>query len=681
MAHRQLTTEEIRQLEKQSCLSAEWTKIWVDQKFDPSRIHHVYFSGTCKIGDLSGKVEDQEGGERNAGIYWASLHNVSLGNQVLVSRVGNLSNYVIEDRVSIRNVNELYVSGETRFGNGTEIEVLNEGGGRDLIIYDQLNAQIAYIQVMYRHRPGLIGILKQMIRDYCNTRLNTSGRIGENTTIANCRIIHNVDIGNHVDIDGAELLEEGTILGDPGEKTQVGIGVIARHFILLSGSVVDSAALIDKCFIGQGNRIGKQFSAENSVFFANNEGFHGEAVSLFAGAYTVTHHKSTLMIAGYFSFFNAGSGTNQSNHMYKLGPIHQGIVERGSKTGSFAYLLWPSRVGPFSVVMGKHGANFDASDLPFSYITVENERTMLTPAMNLLTVGTRRDTEKWPKRDRRKGSTKLDLIHFDLFNPYVMNKVLNGMEILRDLYDKTAKEQEFVNHKGLRMKRLMLKTCRKYYEMAWHIFLGDLILKRLSVPAPVESMEEVGRRLDAVENLNTTEWNDVSGLTVPAEVLERLLDDIEQKTIPSLEEVQDRLMNIYTQYDEFSLSWMHLVLAQKFNMKVSELGKDGLIQIIDDWKTNSVRLDNMILSDAKKEFDPGSQIGFGLDGDEEIKIADFEQVRGNFDENGFVKGIQKEILEIEKIAEEWRSRIKKLSKSACQDLIQTTIGLKKQSQE
>ena len=86
-------------------------------------------------------------------------------------------------------------------------------------------------------------------------------------------------------------------------------------------------------------RSGKQFSAENSVFFANSEAFHGEAVSVFGGPYTVTHHKSSLLIAGMYSFFNAGSGTNQSNHMYKLGPVHQGILERGSKTGSFAYLL------------------------------------------------------------------------------------------------------------------------------------------------------------------------------------------------------------------------------------------------------------------------------------------------------------------------------------------------------
>lgn len=79
-------------------------------------------------------------------------------------------------------------------------------------------------------------------------------------------------------------------------------------------------------------------------------------------------HKSSLLIAGMFSFLNAGSGSNQSNHLYKLGPIHQGIVERGSKTTSDSYILWPAKIGAFSLIMGRHVNHPDTSDLPFSYL-------------------------------------------------------------------------------------------------------------------------------------------------------------------------------------------------------------------------------------------------------------------------------------------------------------------------
>jgi hypothetical protein len=661
MAYRQLSSNEIQQLENQFCTAEDWSAISVDKGFDPSRLHHVKFWGSCKLGDLGGDITDAEGRTFPAGIYSASLNNVIIGNHVRIAQAGNISNYHIDDQVFIQNVNDLSVTGKTSFGNGTEIEVLNEGGGRELIIYDKLSAQIAYIIVMYRHRPKVVEALNSMIMDYCNSKSEDYGIIGKGSRITHSNVIKNVAIGSFVEINGINWLEEGTIQGDPAETTRIGSGVIARQFIILSGSVVDSGSLLDKSFVGQGVRIGKQFSAENSVFFANSEGFHSEAVSLFAGPYTVTHHKSTLLIAGMFSFFNAGSGTNQSNHMYKLGPVHQGVVERGSKTGSFSYLLWPSRVGPFSVVMGKHGTNFDASDLPFSYITVENEKTVLTPAMNLLTVGTRRDTEKWPKRDRRKGSIKYDLIHFDLYNPFVINRVLNGIEILNDLYEKTPKEQDSVGYKGLRIKRLMLKSCRKYYEMAWHIFLGNTILKKLSIPEKPERLQDLKHRLNQSFSLEKKNWIDIAGMIVPADIIDGLMDDIEQLSFTGIGEVQNKMVEIFQQYDEYVISWLNKISSEKFELDLSDLSKEQLVRIITDWKSDSIRLNNMILSDTKKEFDPNSQIGFGHDWDEEVKQLDFEQVRGQFDQNGFVEGIRKDILRIEETADQWIGWIDKMA--------------------
>ena len=119
------------------------------------------------------------------------------------------------------------------------------------------------------------------------------------------------------------------------------------------------------------------FSALHSLFFANSEGLLGEACHVFAGPYTLTHHKSTLLIAGYYSFFNAGSGTNQSNHMYKMGPVHQGIMQRGCKTSSDAYLLWPAHIGAFTMVMGRHYHHANISHLPFSYLLEEDRNNFV----------------------------------------------------------------------------------------------------------------------------------------------------------------------------------------------------------------------------------------------------------------------------------------------------------------
>jgi hypothetical protein len=562
--------------------------------------------------------------------------------------------------VVIENVDELSVYGETTFGNGLEIDVLNEGGGRELPIFDRLSSQLAYLVVTYRHDPQLIKVLKDSISKYTLTWKSSTGTVCKGSRISISGRLHNVWIGPDVTINGAQSLEEGTISGEENIRTFVGSGVIAKKFIIQSGSSVDSGALIEKTFIGQGVKIGRQFSAENSVFFANSEGFHSEAVSVFAGPYTVTHHKSTLLIAGMFSFFNAGSGTNQSNHMYKLGPLHQGIVERGSKTGSFSYLLWPSKVGPYSVVMGKHGSNFDTSDLPFSYLTVEGEKSILTPAMNLITVGTRRDSVKWPKRDGRKGNRKLDLIHFDLFNPFVIGKILRGIEILTGLYENTPKEQESVNYNGVRIKRLMLKSCRKYYEMALHIFIGDQVVGMLDTIESPLSLKSIIGLFEVNKEIAASEWIDMVGMVVPVSALEIFVSGIKKEKIAELAEIEAGLKTLYDDYSAYTWRFTLKILSDRFGISADNISVENIVELVTRWKENVIRLNNMIMSDTKKEFDANSRIGFGLGGDELTRDADFEQVRGNYEENSFIRGLQEDNSHIERTAREIIQEIENL---------------------
>jgi hypothetical protein len=364
-------------------------------------------------------------------------------------------------------------------------------------------------------------------------------------------------------------------------------------------------------------------------------------VALFAGPYTVTHHKSTLLIAAQFSFFNAGSGTNQSNHMYKLGPLHQGILERGAKTGSFSYLLFPSRVGAFSVVTGKHSNNFDGSELPFSYITEEGGKSMATPAMNLFTVGTRRDSDKWPKRDGRHGEKKYDRIHFSLFNPYTIGKVLAGQEILRSLGEN--KKAEWVSWRGLSIKRLLLKTTAKYYEIAVKVFIGDMLLRMLEKTAGFDGLKAL-----PVDGEAFGPWRDLLGIFAPEAKVEKMLQEIADGRLNSLEAIKQRLDVLYENYDADAWSWTTALISKRLNKPWSDVSKEELAALLKEWQTNKVKLNNMILKDAEKEFDQNSRIGFGVDGDAAVRDADFEAIRGTFDDNSFVKALRKENAECEK---------------------------------
>jgi hypothetical protein len=654
--YRHLSEKEIEKLQLRGCSADNWNNIKVKNPFLTERLYHVHFSGQVKLGSNTGKVETADAVFKPSGILNCTVQNCTIGDDVFLANIGTLANYSIENNVSVENVGALLVSGNTTFGNGNEIEIMNEGGGRELPIFDKLSAQIAYLLVIYRHNKTFTEKLKLLIATYAKTKESEMGEIGEGTKIRDVQTILNVKIGNFATIRGASLLKEGTISSNREAPVFVGENVNATHFIVLSGSKIDGGAILSSTFVGQGVQMGKQFSAENSAFFANCEAFHSEACSIFAGPYTVTHHRSTLLIAGLFSFFNAGSGSNQSNHMYKLGPVHQGIVERGSKTGSFSYMLWPCRVGAFSVVMDKHSGNFDTTDLPFSYITVENGKSQLTPAMNLFTVGTARDAKKWPARDRRKDSKKLDLLHFEVLTPLTGQKILNAIRLLEQLHENTPKTREFVIHKGMHINRLMLRTSKRYYQLALSVYLTGEMIKKVETIS-FHSTKELKKLLLPKNDTNTSTWVDLAGMFAKKERIDKLINFLVSDEITTVDELHSTLRQIFEMYSEDSWSWCVAVLKSWKNFDVKNFTFLELEEILAEWKNSTVKFYNMILKDAEKEFDQLSRISFGPDGDDNENIADFEAIRGKYETNSFVAGLKNEIKEIELRYEKLKTRV------------------------
>jgi hypothetical protein len=108
---------------------------------------------------------------------------------------------------------------------------------------------------------------------------------------------------------------------------------------------------------------------------------------------------------------------------------------------------------------------------------------------------------------------------------------------------------------------------------------------------------------------------------------------------------------IFENYERYAWQWCAELIYDQAGEKPENLSIDGIIQIISDWRSSAVKLNSMILKDAEKEFDPGSKLGFGIDGDAEIRDRDFLAVRGEYENNKFVKGLQKESKDIEEEAD------------------------------
>ena len=662
MEYRQLTAQEIEQLKSQGCSAEDWDRVLVADGFNPKYVRLSRFSGDIHLGVFEVGFDLPGGIHKHSGLYNTTLHNVQVGNNTCIEDVGNyIANYHIGDNSFIGNIDSIIVDGVTSFGNGVEAAVLNETGGREVPFYDRLSAQQAYILALYRYRPALVDKIKALIGEYVESVKADFGTIGDNVTIMDTGTIRNVKIGDNCVIEGASRLKNGSINSNASAPVHIGEGVIADDFIIGSGSSVDDNVTLERCFIGQACIMGHSYSASDSLFFSNCHEENGEACAIFAGPYTVTHHKSTLLIAGMFSFMNAGSGSNQSNHMYKLGPIHQGILERGAKTASDSYVLWPAKVGAFSLVMGRHTAHMDTSNLPYSYLLEDKASSYIAPGANIKSVGTIRDAMKWPRRDKRKDPDKLDYINFNILSPYTMQKVLKGIEILRSLRRSFGPDIAEYPYQGGWIRSSSLNKGLNYYSIILDKFLGNSLVSRIG-KSKAETWEELLKDLRPDSEIGLGSWVDVSGLICPKNALDPFLDQVEEGVVSGVGALDEFFSMIYSEYYSYEWTWAYDIIRKYYGVSLDNVSPKDVLDLIARWKEAVVGLDNLLYEDAKKEFSLSFMASFGEDGDQETRLKDFEQVRGSdFEGNPFVQMVKNHIKEKTALYESTVQRIKKVA--------------------
>ena len=276
--YRKLTSDEVSLLKKQMCMAEDWDMIEVAPGFTTEHIHYARFSGSVRIGSFN-KVFQLAGGIRkHSGLYDVTLHNVTVGDDCCIENVKNyIANYEIGHDTFIENVDIILTDGVSSFGNGVEVSVLNETGGREVMIHDKLTAQTAYVMALYRHRPELIARMRDIIGNHVTEVSSSVGHIGEHVIIADAGYIKNVKIGDYCKIEGSARLKNGSINSNEVAPVHIGVGVIGDDFIISSGSSVEDGVTFSRCFIGQSCRLGHNYSASDSLFFGNCQGENGEA--------------------------------------------------------------------------------------------------------------------------------------------------------------------------------------------------------------------------------------------------------------------------------------------------------------------------------------------------------------------------------------------------------------------
>ena len=570
---RTLTAEEITSLEKLGNTAEEWSRIRVSEDFQPSQLLQ------CR---LDGEVE------------------IASGVRMMRSRV---CNYRIGEGSVIEGVTSLECRHRSSFGNGVGVATMNECGGRTVKIFDTMSAQVAYVMAVYRHRPQTIAALERMIDAYTESRSSELGEVGRDCRIAGARFIREVRMGDRVQIDGASALENATLCND----VTIGVDVKAYDLIAAEGALIGNGTIVERCFVGESCILDKGFTAAESLFFANSHCENGEAASIFAGPYTVSHHKSSLLIAGMFSFFNAGSGSNQSNHLFKSGAVHQSVHLRGCKFASSAYIMSPALEGAFTMIMGHHSYHHDTSAFPYSYLIEKEGRSHLMPGANLTSYGAVRDVEKWPARDRRK--VRRDVIDFDEYNPYVMGAMLDAVNILHTLQEQDPDVEVYTYNKTL-IRAASLQRGLKLYNKAIVAALGAMLDRGESNP-----------RYDG-----SGRWIDAAGQYMTRRAMEQILDEVDDGRLSDLAAIDNRFRVFDVHYDDYAHSWAVSVYAAMLG-HMPDI--DELNEAIQAGRNAHAAMRRTTDADRDRDCSLDMAVSYGLDCDnEEDRRRDYYAVRG-----------------------------------------------------
>lgn len=437
----------------------------------------------------------------------ASVRNTNFYGRILIGRGVRLSDVKI-------------LKGTDKPAKPVVISVLNEGGDGNIVLCPRLTSQLAWLMIHYKSVFDLV---------YAEEKSRLEG------------IAFETVIGDHAVIEGATKIVDSIIQSTEDAPTYIGPDVIMVKSATASGAEITDGAKVFESFVGEAVHIGKGFSSEASVFFANAYMDNGEACAALCGPFSCSHHKSTLLIGGQFSFYNAGSNTNQSNHAYKMGPIHWGILERGAKTASGCHILWPAHIGVFSMVMGKVIEHPRIENLPFSYILASREKTYIVPGINLKTVGTWRDVNKWPKRDGRAIAARRDIVDFAFPNPFIMQFVAKGISVLNSLVAEQGEHVDEYEFEGCYIRRTALLKGLDYYNLA-------LQLAGSCVPSE--------------------EWVDMCGMIAPLQSIEDLLLDIDENIVKTTESIEKKLLEI------------HNDCAAEVNMELDPIAREEWLELV-----------------------------------------------------------------------------------------------------
>ena len=438
---RKLKESEIETLKSNNNFAENWNLIEVNGEIEFNCIRNNTFIGNVIISSNKTGVNFSETSLR-PGIYNSTIENCIIDEGVLINRVGLLKNYYIGKNSLLLNNGSIISNEFPVYGNGTEIPVGIETGGRDIILYTEITLEEAEKLALQRGDKELLESYKNFVERYIKAIKFKNGIIYENVKIMNTSLIQDTFVGLGCEINSATSIKNSSILSNLEERTKIKEGVYISDSIIQWGCEVSSMAIVSSSALTEHSDAERHGKVTNSIIGPNTGIGEGEVTASLVGPFVGFHHQSLLIGAIWpEGKGNIGYGANVgSNHTGKA-PDQEIFCGEGTFFGLGTNIKFPANFvkAPYTIIATGVTALPQKVEFPFSLIITPSETLEgISPAYNEIIpawvlsdniFAVKRNEGKYQKRNKAKRSKFV----FEVFRPEIVDLMIEARERLKNV--------------------------------------------------------------------------------------------------------------------------------------------------------------------------------------------------------------------------------------------------------
>ncbi len=430
---RHLTKEEIELLKENNNYSTNWNQIFITPESELETIRNTVLEGKIILNLKKDSI-----------IFNSILKNVTINGKVEIIN-SYIENYYISNNVQIISTGSIICERNTTFGNGVEISCGIETGGRELVLYAELDYNTSAEIVTRRNDTDLQNNYKKIVEEYLKNVKSEFGIILDNTKIKNTQEIKNAFIGEGTVIENATIISDSTIVSTEEESVEIRDGAYVKKSLIQWGSSVESMGIVEKSLLCEHSHVERHGKVTESVIGPNTGIGEGEVTASLVGPFVGFHHQALLIAAVWKDGKgNIGYGANVgSNHTGKA-PDQEIHIGEGVFIGLGANIKFPSNFtnAPYTIIATGVTALPQKIDFPFSLINTPSKVFPdISPAFNEIFPAwvlsdniymIKRNEKKYKKRNKARRNKFV----FEVFRKDIVELMIEARNRLNSIQNK-----------------------------------------------------------------------------------------------------------------------------------------------------------------------------------------------------------------------------------------------------